>query len=90
MSDIVERLRAAALDKDNFPRMRTERAATAADALEAAAEIERLRAALEEIASLGSQKRGSVSYAMAAIARAALEAPQGRIDTAQPAEGDAP
>jgi hypothetical protein len=47
------------------------------DNAELLAEIERLRAALEEIASLGAQKIGSVSYAMAAIARAAL--------TAQPA-----
>ena len=35
--------------------------------------IERLRAALEEIKSLGVQKKGGVSYAMASIARAALE-----------------
>ena len=36
-------------------------------------EIDRLRAALEEIKSLGVQKKGSASYAMASIARAALE-----------------
>lgn len=36
------------------------------------AEIERLRSALEEIKSLGGQKKGSASYAMASIARAAL------------------
>ncbi len=34
--------------------------------------IDRLRAALEEIKSLGVQKKGSASYAMASIARAAL------------------
>ena len=36
------------------------------------AENERLRAALEEIKLLGVQKKGSASYAMASIARAAL------------------
>ncbi|MEN6301117.1 MAG: hypothetical protein ABFD96_00235 [Armatimonadia bacterium] len=40
--------------------------------LDAANEIERLRSALEEIKSLGGQKKGSASYAMASIARAAL------------------
>jgi hypothetical protein len=47
------------------------------DNAELLAEIERLRAALEEIASLGAQKRGSASYAMAAIARAAQPAAPG-------------
>jgi len=68
MTDIVKRLRILA-SVDNCQA-----------SIEAADEIERLRAALEEIASLGAQKRGSASYAMAAIARAAL--------TAQPAEGE--
>ena len=36
-------------------------------------EIERLREALKEIDALPHQKRGSVSYAMAAIARSALQ-----------------
>ncbi len=36
------------------------------------ADNDRLRAALEEIKSLGVQKKGSASYAMASIARAAL------------------
>lgn len=38
-----------------------------------AAEIKRLREALKEIDALPHQKRGSVSYAMAAIARSALQ-----------------
>lgn len=35
-------------------------------------ELSKLRAALTEISSLGSQKKSSASYAMASIARAAL------------------
>ena len=40
---------------------------------EAADEIERLRGALKEITALPRQKRGSASYAMASIARSALQ-----------------
>jgi hypothetical protein len=56
MTDIVERLRATQFDKDNMPRMKQERWFPVGLALEAADEIERLRAdnyrigyALEEI-----------------------------------------
>jgi hypothetical protein len=49
MTDIVNRLRACAFDKDGFPRMRSERCLTAGDAADAADEIERLR---EQIAEL--------------------------------------
>lgn len=56
------------------------------------AEIERLRAALEEIAK--HPRGGRIDTPeklerdeMIGIARAALEAPQRRIDTAQPANG---
>lgn len=43
MADIVERLRATLLDKDNFPRMKQEKWLPVGLAEEAAAEIERLR-----------------------------------------------
>ncbi len=49
MSDIVERLRACAFDKDNCPNMKSERKLTVGDALEAAEEIERLRAENEAL-----------------------------------------
>ena len=45
MTDIVARLLAATLDKDNFPRMDSERAVPVGLAKEAAADIERLRTA---------------------------------------------
>ena len=63
MTDIVGRLR----DWSEFDEGKINDARE-----EAAAEIERLRAALEEIKSLGVQKKGSASYAMASIARTAL------------------
>jgi hypothetical protein len=63
MSDIIERLREY---HDNFDGRDT----TLEDAI---AEIDRLRGALIEITSLPAQKRGSVSYAMSAIATSALE-----------------
>jgi hypothetical protein len=43
MTDIVERLRATLLDRDNFPRMDSEKWLPVGLAKEAAAEIERLR-----------------------------------------------
>lgn len=43
MRDIIHRLRATALDKDNFPRMDSERWLPVGLAKEAADEIERLR-----------------------------------------------
>lgn len=46
MIDIVLRLEGATLDKDNFPRMDSERQVPVGLAKEAKAEIERLRAAL--------------------------------------------
>lgn len=49
MIDITVRLEGATLDKDNFPRMDSERQVPVGLAKEAKAEIERLRAALEEI-----------------------------------------
>jgi DNA repair ATPase RecN len=48
MTDIVERLRATVLDRDNFPCMDSERRCTVGLAKEAADEIERLRAELVE------------------------------------------
>lgn len=44
MTDIVKRLRATQFDKDNFPRMKQEKWLPVGLALEAADEIERLRA----------------------------------------------
>jgi hypothetical protein len=44
MTDIVERLRGTLLDKDNFPRMDSEKWLPVGLAKEAADEIERLRA----------------------------------------------
>jgi len=44
MTDIVARLRSAAKDKDNMPRMKSETMLTVGLGLEAADEIERLRA----------------------------------------------
>jgi hypothetical protein len=49
MTDIVERLRGTLLDKDNFPRMDSEKWLPVGLAKEAADEIERLRAALIEL-----------------------------------------
>lgn len=64
MSDIVERLREVAERPDaNYPAIMEQ----------AAARIEQLEGALREIKYLRAQKKGSVSYAMASIARAALE-----------------
>ena len=57
----IERLREAAKDR---PKDRPN---------EAANEIEKLKGALLEIKSIPKQKRGSASYAMAAIAEAALK-----------------
>jgi len=57
----IERLREAAKDR---PKDRPN---------EAADEIEKLKGALLEIKSIPKQKRGSASYAMAAIAEAALK-----------------
>lgn len=48
MADIVERLRATLLDKDNLPRMKQEKWLPVDLADEAAAEIERLRAGIEQ------------------------------------------
>ena len=48
-TSIVERLRGAALDKDNMPRMLSERWLPVGLGLEAADEIERLRAACERM-----------------------------------------
>jgi len=50
MTDIVTRLRAAAKDKDNMPRMKSETMLTVGLGLEAADEIERLKALLAEAA----------------------------------------
>jgi hypothetical protein len=47
MTDIVERLRGTLLDKDNFPRMDSEKWLPVGLAKEAADEIERLRAEIE-------------------------------------------
>ena len=47
--DIVHRLNLATMDKDNFPRMDSERQVSVGLAREAASEIVRLRTALEEI-----------------------------------------
>ena len=55
MSDIVGRLRAATLDKDNFPRMDSERWLPVGLAKEAADEIERLRAYAMHERSLGAE-----------------------------------
>ena len=65
MEDIVERLRNHTCDcgSDN-PKHLTWNAAD---------EIEKLKGALLEIKSIPKQKRGSASYAMAAIAEAALK-----------------
>lgn len=53
MSDIVKTFRSYALDKDNFPRMATEVVPTRVSMLlEAADKIERLEAALREIAKV--------------------------------------
>lgn len=41
--DLVQRLKSCAFDRDNFPNMRSERKLSVGDALDAAAEIERLR-----------------------------------------------
>jgi hypothetical protein len=49
MSDLVERLRATQLDKDNFPRMDSERWLPVGLAGEAADEIERLRTENERL-----------------------------------------
>jgi len=57
----IERLREAAKDR---PKDRPN---------DAADEIEKLKGALLEIKSIPKQKRGSASYAMAAIAEAALK-----------------
>ena len=65
MSDIVERLRALQHFDVCYP-------VPHPTCEEAAACIERLRAALREIKYLRAQKKGSVSYAMASIASAAL------------------
>ena len=46
--DLVDRLRATALDKDNFPRMKQEKWLPVGLALEAADEIERLRHDIEQ------------------------------------------
>ena len=65
MSDLVERLRKLAERERPYGSL--------PDTLdEAAARIEQLEAALREIKYLRAQKKGSVSYAMASIARAAL------------------
>jgi hypothetical protein len=48
MTDIVERLRATLLDKDNFPRMKSETHLPVGLAKEAADEIERLRASYDQ------------------------------------------
>jgi hypothetical protein len=49
MTDIVERLRATLLDRDNFPRMDSEKWLPVKLAKEAADEIERLRAGLRNL-----------------------------------------
>lgn len=51
MTDIVKELRATEYDRDNFPRMKSEWACSVGLALRAAAEIERLREALDTIAN---------------------------------------
>jgi hypothetical protein len=49
MTDIVERLRGTLLDKDNFPRMKSETHLPVGLAKEAADEINKLRAEIEEL-----------------------------------------
>jgi hypothetical protein len=49
MTDIVKRLRGTLLDKDNFPRMDSEKWLPVGLAKEAADEIERLREAMQRI-----------------------------------------
>ena len=60
MTDIVNRLRSSALDKDNFPRMDSERWLPVGLAIEAANEIERLRAALDTCRELREYDRAEV------------------------------
>lgn len=54
MTDIVQRLRATTLDKDNFPRMDSEKWFPVGLAKEAADEIDRLRAENAELQKCGS------------------------------------
>jgi hypothetical protein len=69
MTDIVNDLRDTAFDKDNLPRMKSERACPVGLALKAADEIDRLRAVLEKISKLPDYRLPSPRD----IARAALE-----------------
>jgi len=73
VSDIVERLRATTLDKDNFSRMGSERWLPIGLANEAAAEIERLRAELAE-------ERAMLSTTMVENLRAQLAAAAAFLD----------
>jgi hypothetical protein len=55
MTDIAKRLHAATLDKDNFPRMDSERQVPVGLAKEAKAEIERLQADNKHWQTIASQ-----------------------------------
>lgn len=63
MTDIVRRLRATTLDKDNFPRMDCEKWLPVGLAREAADEIERLRALLQELIDIEGPQPGTNEWA---------------------------
>jgi hypothetical protein len=73
--DLVQRLRQAVLDKDNFPRMDSERQVACGLAREAAAEIERLRAEIanQHVEITHWHDKFEAAEAALATAREALE-----------------
>jgi hypothetical protein len=65
--DIVKRLEAATFDKDNFPRMDSERQVQVGLAKEAKAEIERLRADMAQIERIANIPPADDSFGSLAV-----------------------